>query len=88
MPGGSIIRKDEKIGLKQLFDDESSTYTYLLWDQNSNDAILVDPVDIQVDRDIKEAQNLDLNLVYGGTFFLHAACFLLLNHQLRHSKMK
>jgi sulfur dioxygenase len=69
MGGGTIIRKDEKIGLKQLFDDESSTYTYLLWDQNTKDAILVDPVDLQVDRDIKEAQDLELNLVYGGTFF-------------------
>jgi hypothetical protein len=68
MAGGTIIRKDEKIGLKQLFDEESWTYTYLLWDQNTKDAILVDPVDIQVDRDIKEAQDLELNLVYGGTF--------------------
>jgi hypothetical protein len=72
MPGGKIIRKDEKIGLKQLFDDESSTYTYLLWDQNTStkDAIIVDPVDTQVDRDIKEAQDLELNLVYGGTFYM------------------
>ena len=56
---------DNKIGLKQLFDDESSTYTYLLWDQDSKDCILVDPVDIQVDRDIQEVKDLGLNLLFG-----------------------
>lgn len=30
--GGKIIRSTDKIGLKQMFDNESSTYTYLLWD--------------------------------------------------------
>jgi sulfur dioxygenase len=70
--GGSILRKDEKIGFQQLFDDESSTFTYLLWDANTKDAILVDPVDIQVDRDIKAAQDLGLNLVYGVNTHAHA----------------
>ena len=53
------------MGLKQLFDDDSSTYTYLLWDEQTKDAILVDPVDIQVDRDLSEVQSLGLNLIYG-----------------------
>jgi sulfur dioxygenase len=70
--GGSIIRKGEKIGFQQLFDDDSSTFTYLLWDINSKDAILVDPVDIQVDRDIKAAQDLGLNLVFGVNTHAHA----------------
>lgn len=56
----------EKLGLKQLFDEESSTYTYLIWDQSTKDSILVDPVDVQVDRDLKEVQDLGLNLKYGG----------------------
>mmetsp|Transcript_18918 Transcript_18918/g.51863 ORF Transcript_18918/g.51863 Transcript_18918/m.51863 type:complete len:293 (-) Transcript_18918:68-946(-) len=68
--GGTIIKKDETIGFKQLFDDESSTYTYLLWDPTTKDAILVDPVDIQVDRDIREAQGL--NLVFGVNTHAHA----------------
>jgi len=70
--GGTIIRKGDKIGLKQLFDDESSTYTYLLWDTETKDAILVDPVDIQVERDLKEVQELGLNLVYGVNTHAHA----------------
>lgn len=61
-----------KIGIKQLFDGDSSTYTYLLWDQQSKDAILVDPVDIQVDRDLKEVENLGLNLIYGVNTHAHA----------------
>jgi sulfur dioxygenase len=70
--GGAIVRKGEAIGLKQLFDDESSTYTYLLWDNQSKDAILIDPVDIMVDRDLKEVAALGLNLVYGVNTHAHA----------------
>eukprot|EP00980_Cylindrotheca_fusiformis_P013488 scaffold3437_cov113-Cylindrotheca_fusiformis.AAC.55 len=70
--GGSIVRATDKIGLKQLFDDDSSTYTYLLWDKDSKDCILVDPVDIQVDRDIAEVKDLGLNLVYGVNTHAHA----------------
>ena len=65
---GSIVRKDDKIGLKQLFDEESSTFTYLVWDTQSMDAVIVDPVDIQSDRDIDEVQNLGLKLRFGGTY--------------------
>lgn len=60
------------MGLKQLFDADSSTYTYLLWDTLSKDAILVDPVDLQVDRDIKEAESLGLKLIYGLNTHAHA----------------
>ena len=56
------------MGLKQLFDEDSSTFTYLLWDTESKDAVIVDPVDIQVDRDMKEVTDLGLNLVYGSKF--------------------
>lgn len=36
---------------RQLFDSETSTYTYLIADLTTKDAILVDPVKEQVDRD-------------------------------------
>lgn len=70
--GGCILHKDDKIGLKQLFDEESSTYTYLLWDPSTKDAILVDPVDIQVDRDLEAVKELGLNLVFGVNTHAHA----------------
>lgn len=72
MTGGTILRKGDAIGFKQLFDDDSSTYSYLLWDKATKDAILVDPVDLQVDRDMKEVSDLGLNLVYGVNTHAHA----------------
>lgn len=69
---GAIVKRGDKIGLKQLFDTESSTYTYLLWDTNTKDAIIVDPVDIQVDRDLSIVNELGLNLHYGVNTHAHA----------------
>lgn len=69
---GFIVKAGDKIGVKQLFDDDSSTYTYLLWDTTTKDAIIVDPVDLQVDRDLKEVESLGLNLVYGVNTHAHA----------------
>jgi hypothetical protein len=37
---------------RQLFDAESSTYTYLIADLAIKEAILVDPVLEQVERDV------------------------------------
>ncbi|CAB9508121.1 Persulfide dioxygenase ETHE1 homolog, mitochondrial [Seminavis robusta] len=72
-PGkGSIVKAGDAMGFKQLFDDDSSTYTYLLWDPATKDAIIVDPVDIQVDRDLKEMEALGLHLVYGVNTHAHA----------------
>jgi len=77
--GGTILKAkpslDEKcsqIGLRQLFDDGSCTYTYLLWDKSTKDAILVDPVDVQVDRDLEAINSLGLNLVYAVNTHAHA----------------
>ena len=70
--GGAIIKAGEKIGFKQMFDDDSSTYTYMLWDQATKDAILVDPVDLQVDRDLAAAEELGLHLVFGVNTHAHA----------------
>lgn len=79
--GGTILRNinnninsssNNKIGLRQLFDDESCTYTYLLWDELTKDAILVDPVDVHVDRDLEVIESLQLNLVYAINTHAHA----------------
>ena len=72
MGGASLVRSDEKMGLKQLFDEESSTYTYLLWDPSTKDAVLVDPVDVQVERDLKEVNDLGLKLSAGINTHAHA----------------
>jgi sulfur dioxygenase len=62
----------QALGLRQLFDEDSSTYTYLIWDPATKDGVLVDPVDLQVDRDINQVRNLGLNLLYGINTHAHA----------------
>ena len=47
---------------RQLIDSTSSTYTYLLADENTRDAILIDPVFEQHGRDVALLRELDLNL--------------------------
>jgi sulfur dioxygenase len=47
---------------RQLYDAVSSTYTYLLADESSGEALLIDPVFEQVQRDLALLQELKLNL--------------------------
>jgi len=47
---------------RQLFDPVSSTYTYLIADLTTRQAVLVDPVLEQVDRDLKLLNELELTL--------------------------
>lgn len=60
------------IDIRQLFEHESSTYTYLLIDQDTKDAVLIDPVLETVKRDIKYIQDLQLNLLYTLETHVHA----------------
>ena len=53
----------------QLFDRESCTYTYLLADTDSKEAILIDPVIELAQRDRQVLEDLGLNLVYASKFF-------------------
>ncbi|CAI8595339.1 unnamed protein product [Vicia faba] len=59
---------------RQLFEKESSTYTYLLADASHADkpALLIDPVDRTVDRDLSLIQELGLKLVYALNTHVHA----------------
>ena len=57
---------------KQLYEPLSSTYTYLLGDENTGQAILVDPVIATMDRDLAEVQKLGLKLAYTLDTHIHA----------------
>lgn len=57
---------------RQLFDPSSSTYTYLLGDGDSGEALLIDPVYEQVPRDLALAQELGLRLVATLDTHVHA----------------
>jgi sulfur dioxygenase len=48
----------------QLFDPVSSTFTYIVYDQASREAVIIDPVDDQLDRDIAVLQREGLKLTY------------------------
>lgn len=47
---------------RQLYDSTSSTYTYLLGDEHSREALLIDPVFEQVQRDLALLDELGLHL--------------------------
>ena len=57
---------------RQLFDPETSTYTYLLADEASRQAILVDTALEQFDRDRTLLRELELDLRYTLETHLHA----------------
>lgn len=56
----------------QLLDFESNTYTYLLADETSKEAVLIDPVKEQVERDLKLIGELGLKLKYVLDTHVHA----------------
>jgi len=63
---------DGAMETRQLFDPDSSTYTYLVWDTRSKEAALIDPVRHQVGRDIRLVRQLGLKLKYTLETHIHA----------------
>ncbi|XP_067143817.1 persulfide dioxygenase ETHE1, mitochondrial [Centruroides vittatus] len=57
---------------RQLFDGTSYTYTYLLADKNTKEAILIDPVLEQANRDVKLVKELGFDLIYAANTHVHA----------------
>ncbi|EOX93137.1 Glyoxalase II 3 isoform 6, partial [Theobroma cacao] len=59
---------------RQLFEKESSTYTYLLADVSHprKPAVLIDPVDKTVERDLHLVKELGLKLIYAMNTHVHA----------------
>jgi len=57
---------------RQLFDLQSSTYTYLLACSETREAVLIDSVFEQVRRDAALMRELDLHLLYTIETHVHA----------------
>jgi len=57
---------------KQLFENESSTYTYLISCQEKQEAILIDPVLETLERDLSIIKKLNLKLKYAIDTHVHA----------------
>jgi len=57
---------------RQLFDAQSSTYTYLLAGRQGGEALLIDPVLDQAARYVRLIEELDLKLVLAVDTHIHA----------------
>ena len=63
---------EEPVLLKQLFDKNTGTYTYLLADSENGEAIIIDPVVEHIDRDLQLISELGLKLIYTLDTHVHA----------------
>lgn len=57
---------------RQLFDPETSTYTYILADEATREAVIIDSVIEQVERDLKQLNELGLTLKAALDTHVHA----------------
>uniref|UniRef100_UPI003AAA569F persulfide dioxygenase ETHE1, mitochondrial isoform X2 n=1 Tax=Centroberyx gerrardi TaxID=166262 RepID=UPI003AAA569F len=62
----------EGLFFRQLFESVSSTYTYLLADRETREAIIIDPVLETIDRDMKLIDELGLTLKLAVNTHCHA----------------
>jgi glyoxylase-like metal-dependent hydrolase (beta-lactamase superfamily II)/rhodanese-related sulfurtransferase len=56
----------------QLFDPASSTYTYVLFDLATREALIIDPVDEQIERDLATLREYGLKLAWTVETHAHA----------------
>ncbi len=68
----SEIFMKAEIYFYQLFESESSTYTYILGDRSTREAVIIDPVLETVERDLELISELDLKLKYILETHIHA----------------
>jgi sulfur dioxygenase len=60
------------IKFRQLFDEKTWTYTYIVADSETKQAIIIDPVRDQVERDMRLLSELGLMLTYILDTHIHA----------------
>lgn len=58
--------------IRQLFDYDTWTYTYILWDENTKEAAIIDTVLEQVERDVQHVTELGLKVKYLLETHIHA----------------
>lgn len=61
-----------KMHIRQLFDPQSSTYTYLVWEAASRETAIIDSVSEQVERDARLIDELGLTLKVALETHIHA----------------
>ncbi len=68
----SSLDRSTTMKLEQLFDSATGTYSYLVWDEKTGQAALIDSVLEQFERDTKLIKQLNLNLKYTLETHVHA----------------
>jgi len=68
----SVAAANTSFIFRQWFDRESCTYTYLLGDLGTKEAVIIDPVIQLAERDAQQVLDLGLNLKYVMNTHLHA----------------
>ncbi|KAJ2951574.1 hypothetical protein O0L34_g13726 [Tuta absoluta] len=68
----SAMDKENNFFFRQLFDPVSSTYTYLLGDLKTKEAVLIDPVIEHAERDAALVQQIGFQLLYAMNTHMHA----------------
>ncbi len=58
--------------IRQLFDYDTWTYSYLIWDEETKEAAVIDTVQEQVERDLQHIQQLGLKVKYLLETHIHA----------------
>jgi glyoxylase-like metal-dependent hydrolase (beta-lactamase superfamily II)/rhodanese-related sulfurtransferase len=74
-PSSPIIRPlaaEDNMLFRQLFDQTSGTYSYLLASRRGGEALIIDPVLEKVDRYLQLVRELDLKLVKAVDTHMHA----------------
>ena len=66
------MNTQSSIGFRQLFDHETWTFTYLLWDLETREGIIIDPVRENFERDFCLVGELGLRMVYALDTHVHA----------------
>ncbi len=64
--------KNERVLFRQLFDKETSTYTYILADHKTKEALIIDSVKENLNRDLRILKELGLSLKYTLETHIHA----------------
>ena len=63
---------NSNIIFRQLLDEKTWTYSYIIGDLSSKQAVIIDPVSDKVDRDMKLLKELNLSLTYILDTHIHA----------------
>jgi len=63
------VTTTNKFFFRQLMDRVSCTYSYLLADTETKEAVLIDPVIEHAERDAKLLKELGLNLKYSRNIY-------------------